>query len=395
MIQRISLFFFLFFCFQIVFAQKTMRVVKANSDKTYFVEDKNGVKNNWYLDPSIPLDVYEVNKTSKPKWVEFHTDVESFKMKIKPGERYDFIVLLNGKDSCFNQIYSKAPLTQFKELQPATHDTIPFELTKGNNIKIKVLLNGIDSLLLHFDTGATGVVMTHDAIANRSHLLENEKEGFKTQDYQILKTLSTLQIGNFSWDKLPIFPVTLSPKGTDGHFGWDFFEGRILEIDYDKKILIVHSSLPKKPKGYAKMEIEYINTLFCIEGKLKAKGRTFKNRFLFDTGYQRAILLDSVLVQEQAFPKDLPLLKLTELRNGQGKVFRTKIVNADAMKLGKYSLSNIPTQLLDTQNPARFKTNIFGNEFLKRFNTILDFQNNYIYLKPNSLASIPYIDATS
>ena len=56
-------------------------------------------------------------------------------------------------------------------------------------------------------------------------------------------------------------------------------------------------------------------------------------------------------------------------------------------------LFNIPMQLMTTANPARFKTHILGNEVIKRFNTILDFQNNYVYLKSNNLFDLPYKDA--
>lgn len=63
------------------------------------------------------------------------------------------------------------------------------------------------------------------------------------------------------------------------------------------------------------------------------------------------------------------------------------------MNLGKNILMNIPVQLMTMANPAGFRTHILGNEVLKRFNTILDFQHNVVYLKPNSLTDMPYKDA--
>jgi len=395
MSKQLFVLFYLITCSQLIFAQKNLKIIKANSNKTYFIEGKSKDKSNWYLDPSIKLDVYETDKTSKAKWISFHTDIESFKLKIKPGEKYNFVVLLNGKDSCYNQIYCKAPIKKYKELSPSIRDTIPFELTDANNIKIQVLLNNKDTLDMHFDTGgSSGLVLTHESIANKTNLLVDEKEGFKTKDYQVLRKLSSMRIGNMHWDGLAIYPVSISPDGTDGHFGWDLFDGRVVELDYENEIMVIHSSLSKIPKGYTKLDIEYVNGIFCVKGKLKANGKRFKNRFLFDTGYQRAIVLDSVLMEEQNFPKEMPAIKTTKLKNGQGTVFVTRIVNGDKMKLGKYSLNDVPLQLLSVPNPARFKTNILGNELLKRFNTILDFQNNYVYLKPNNLMTLPYIDAS-
>ena len=386
-----SLLFFLLLIAPSLLAQKILPTIKATSKNAYIIEGKKGEKQNWILTPEAKPDVYYLDKSPKTKWVSLHTDIDVLKIKIKPGQKYDFIVLLNGIDSCYTRFVSGSPIKKYAAQIPASHDTIPFILTEHQNIKLKVLLNESDSLDLKFDSGATGLVLTHEAIANKTQLLP---EGTKTRDYQRLNSLNNLKIGNLSWDSLGIYPVTLSGQSTDGRFGWDLFDGRIVEINYDKNIFVVHSSLAKKPKGYSKLNIEYTHTLFCINGKLIVKGKKYKNRFLFDTGYQRALLLDSILMEEQNFPKDLTVIKTNTLRNGAGQVFYTKIVNADELSFGSFALSDVPTQLLNTANPARFKTHILGNEFLKRFNTFLDFQNNCVYLKPNELVGLPYIDAS-
>lgn len=275
-------------------------------------------------------------------------------------------------------------------------DTIPFVLTEYNNVKCEVSLDGRDTLQLKFDSGANGLLLTHDAIARKTALLAGKTgEAARTRDYERLPTLHRLQLGRLSWDSMEVYPVTHSGQGTDGRFGWDLFKGKVLEINYDQGIMVVHDALPKKLKGYTRLDIEYVSTLFCISGKLKVKGKKYTNRFLFDNGYQRAMLLDSVLMEEQHFPKDqLRVIKTNSLRNGRGDVFITRIINSDALTLGKYTLADIPTQLLNTANPAGFKTHILGNELLKRFNTFLDFQHGRVYLKPNGLAHEPYVDAS-
>ncbi len=70
------------------------------------------------------------------------------------------------------------------------------------------------------------------------------------------------------------------------------------------------------------------------------------------------------------------------------------LFNAHQFCFDKICTDNIPVQLISTPNPARFKIHFLGNEFLKRFNTVFDFQNDYVYLKPNSLISLPYADAS-
>jgi hypothetical protein len=126
------------------------------------------------------------------------------------------------------------------------------------------------------------------------------------------------------------------------------------------------------------------------KGKINIKNKSYNGQFSLDTGYQKALLLDSVLMHEQSFPKDLKLLKVNKLRNGAGDTFITKVLELVIVKEALYKL---PVQLLNTANPVGFKIHILGNEVLKRFNTILDFKNMTIYFQKNNLFNMPYSDA--
>ena len=269
---------------------------------------------------------------------------------------------------------------------------IPFELTAYNNIKIKTVLNETDTLDLKFDSGTTGLLLTHDAIRNKTDLLKNNTaEDTITENYVKLKTRSSLQIGSLKWDNLEVYPVQHSGQGTDGRFGWDLFKDKIVSIDYDKNLFIVHQSMPDTT-NYTVAKLEKVETLFCLNGAIQHNNKSYSSRFLFDTGYQRALLLDSVILKEQAFSKDLKVIKTNQLRNGAGDVFITKVVELPSLAIGGQTISKFPVQILNRENPAGFKTHILGNELLKRFNTILDFRNNTIYFKKNSLFDLSYTD---
>lgn len=363
----------------VVFAQNNLPVIRANSKKAFIIEGEDE-RRNWNLNPGTEFDVFTVTKSVKPKWIRFYTDIDSIKAKIKPNEKLEFIVLLNGKDTCYTRIES-LPIKNYSRQKMETHDTLRFTLTEFNNIKLKAILNKTDTLDLKFDSGTTGLLLTNDAIRNKTHLSADDKAD------------NFLQMGNLAWDSLRVYPVELSGQGTDGRFGWDLFDGKVVEIDYDENLFIVHSRLPGMKRQYSKFDIEYTHTLFCIQAELQVKDKKYKSRFLFDNGYQRTIMLDTSIMNEQNYPKDLEVIKKVIMKNGQGKEIPVLTVNNERLNLGKQSLLNIPVQLLATGNPARFKTHILGNEVLKRFNTILDFQNNYVYLKPNSLLDQPYKDA--
>lgn len=371
--------FFLLLITSFVSAQTKLPVIKAGSKKALIVEGE-GDQYNWYLNPEIKPDIHTISKILQPEWIKFYTDIDSIKVKIKPNEKFDFIVLLNNKDTCYTRIES-LPVKNYSTRQPATHDTIPFILTAFNNIQVKAILNKADTLDLMFDSGSTGILLTNDALKNKTHSMGGGS------------THNVLQIGNSIWDSLPVYTVDRTGQGMDGVFGWALFDGKIVEIDYDKNIFVVHSKLETPAKAYSRFKIEYIHTLFCIQAELQIANKKYPNRFLFDNGYQRTIMLDTALMKEQQFPQDLPVIKKTVMRNREGQAFPVITVNNERLNLGKLSLYNVAAQLLTTGNPVPFKTHILGNEVLKRFNTLLDFQHHLVYLKPNSLANLAYKDA--
>ena len=377
--NSILLSFLIFSSVSFSFAQNSLPVVKANSKSAYIIEGEED-RYNWNLSSTNKLDIHTLTKSVKPKWVTLYTDVDSIRVKMKPNENFDFIVLLNGEDSCYTRFESPA-LKNFSKQRPVTQDTIPFILSAFNNTIFKAVLNNKDTLNLKFDSGTTGLLLTNDVIDNKIQWARNAKFD------------NNLQMANLSWDSLRIYPVELSGQGTDGRFGWDLFDGKVVEIDYDKSLFIVHSKLPKISEDYAKFEMEYKYTLFCIQTDLQVNDIRYESRFLFDSGYQSTIMLDTFLMKKQNYPEDLKEIKRVIMRNGQGKEIPIITVNNERINFGKHKLFNIPVQLMTGANPARFNTHILGNEVLKRFNTFLDFQNNIVYLKPNSLIDLPYQDA--
>ncbi|OYU93240.1 MAG: clan AA aspartic protease, partial [Bacteroidetes bacterium B1(2017)] len=57
-------------------------------------------------------------------------------------------------------------------------------------------------------------------------------------------------------------------------------------------------------------------------------------------------------------------------------------------KIGKKTIKNVPLSFAARSSDIPMK--VFGNDLLKRFNVIFDFQKNEIYLKPNGLRKMNY-----
>lgn len=375
-------------------AQKNLKVIKATS-KSVAIKDGNELdKNAWMLSPKTRPDVFTAERTRKTKYVTFYTDIDSIRVKVKPGSRYDFVILLNGRDSCYTRIESAVPNEDKVQPALALHDTIPFIRTAHEAISFKAVVNETDTVILHFDTGSWNVRLTKDAIVKKTKLLSNQPEylsGKTGPDFKKLNKVTKLQIGKLIFNN-PEFAVTdLTAHDMDGRFGWNLFESKQVEMDYDKSVMIVHSGkLIKAPKGYVRSSLEFKHSFMIVKGAMKKGNEIFSGDFLMDTGAECAIILDSTWTAQADFDRNLPLMKTITLSNPRGIKFETKVVLAPAFAINGFELTGIPTLILGTRNPAGFSVNNLGGDVLKRFNFIMDFKNDCIYWKPNTLFNIAY-----
>jgi C-terminal processing protease CtpA/Prc len=87
-------------------AQESLPIVKAN---TKTVDIKDGAvlqKGIWNLTPKAKPDIYYALEAENEGKVTFYTDIDSISFNVTPGHTYDFIILLNNKDTCYTQISS-------------------------------------------------------------------------------------------------------------------------------------------------------------------------------------------------------------------------------------------------------------------------------------------------
>jgi hypothetical protein len=187
-----------------------------------------------------------------------------------------------------------------------------------------------------------------------------------------------------------VIPTVITANDMDGRFGWNLFEGKQVEIDYDHNLLIIHSKLPKTLKGYVRSKLDFTHSFAYIKGTFEVAGKNFTGNFLMDIGSEQALILDSTWAGRQGFSKGLKVIKTSILHDPRGVKYETRTVLSPVFKLNGFELTNIPTLILGSKNPVGFEINYLGNDLFKRFNIILDFKNDYIYLKPNKLTSLKY-----
>jgi hypothetical protein len=388
---------FLLLIFSInLWGQTKLPIIKATS-KTASIND-GGVLSKifWTLTPEAKPDVYTADRTHETKWVIFYTDIDSIKVKVKPGTKFNFIVLLNGKDSCYTQIESAISMENITKSTKNTHDTIPFRMHR-NTVFVQSVINDKDSLTLHLDFSSFNLVITRDAILKKTHLLANREEvlaGKAKPNYNKLAKVSKLQMGNLILENPTTLPTTLTAHDADGRFAGNLFEGKVIEVDYDKNLIIIHSKLPKKLNGFSKSKLDFIRSFPCIKGVITVQEKNYEASFNLDNGSESSMFLDSSWRVRNNFPPDLKLIKLTSFKDPRNVKYESKIVNLPKVTFQNIPLMNVPITLMGSRNPAGFEINLLGNDVLKRFNTIIDLRNDYIYLKPNKLFNVPFKDAS-
>ncbi|GAB4045866.1 hypothetical protein [Spirosoma litoris] len=267
----------------------------------------------------------------------------------------------------------------------ALSDTIPFAMNEQNNLFVKAVFNYSDTLNLNFDTGTTELVLINTVLS-----------GKLKQTPRLYTTVYPLQLGRTTY-LTKVYDAELTAHQTDGRFGWDLFKDKIVEVDYDKSLLIVHSALPRavaESDVYTKLDIDFIKDLMLVKGSIEQDGVINEDLFLFDSGYQRSVMLDNDLLREGGFPTDkMAIIKKVVMKGAQGNEIPVITANLNTLTIGKYQLRNVPVQQVTTSKPVKGKNiHILGNDVLKRFNSFLDFQHKVVYLKPNHLYRVAFSD---
>jgi len=380
------LLFILLLLIQTAFAQTKLPIIKATSKKVAIRDGDYYDKDAWTLSPKARPDIFTADRTRKKKWVTFYTDIDSIRVKVKPGTKFNFIILYNDKDSCYTQIASAISQGSMQQTGNAKNDTIPFTLNAYNAIAIKAIINGRDTINMHFDASSNGFHFIKDSLLKKTLLSISLENGQPVK----LNKIDKLQIGPLIFSKPDMSYSAFTARGMDGRIGWDVFDGKQLEIDYDNSLLIVHSKLPENLKGYKRLKMDFIRSYPIIKGTFTIAGKKYTGNFMMDNGSSEAIILDSAWIAEQGFPKDLKLIKSSILTDPRGNKYEIRKVMSPGFTLGNFTLNNVPTLLLTGKSPSGFSINYLGNDLLKRFNMILDFRNDYIYLKPNKLMNVKY-----
>ena len=271
-------------------------------------------------------------------------------------------------------------------------DTIPFVLTDANNISIQSILNETDTLNLMFHTAVGNVGLTEAATAKLKSLNATGTTKVKSWGGESTARYSKgndLQIGNFTQSDLTIWEGKHSGHGTDGKFGPNFFGEKVIEIDFDKSVLVLHDVLPEMVANYEKHDLVINDGLMFLKIVSKIEEATYTNDFLIHSGYSGTVLYDDGFSNKHKLGEQLTIISESALKDSYGNVIKTKKATLPELSVGEIRFQDIPVGFFEG-TIGRQRMSVMGTNVIKRFNIIFDIENAHIYLKENSLMELPF-----
>ncbi|QIY90317.1 hypothetical protein [Chryseobacterium gallinarum] len=258
--------------------------------------------------------------------------------------------------------------------------TIPFRITKHNNIIIKTLVNKKDSLDLMFQIAMKDGSLSPGRQRKADHIIFNKE---KVSDHNIVQT------GNLTWENVRFFDNELSGHEADGKIGTRLFEGKTFKIDYDNNQFVIYDKEPEL-KGFQPLITIFDHDAFYISADNTIDGNGLKKaHFALQSGYSGGILYSNDFAEENELNKKLKITGEKTLKNSHGQSIITKQAILPFFTLGDLVFKDIPVGFfageIKTQNVS-----YFGADMLRRFIWIFDADRKTAYIKPSRYFSAPY-----
>ncbi len=258
--------------------------------------------------------------------------------------------------------------SSFLSLSQNIIDSIPFNYNYGF-IVVKAAINDVTYDFL-FDTG--GITCVTDKVIKEQKLKPVSKNRIWTK-YSVKVALSNHILN----DKITVVNRrrNLAPIADGGVIGRDFFNHRIFQIDYKKKMIYFLNKVPNNQKKNAlHFYWEYMVPPYTTMriGGIRAK-------VCLDTGYSSASKLGLAVCRDMFNKLNIDKDSLRHfrmfsyLRNDTiDKIYFTESFQIAKLKINDYKMVVIR---------ENSHLNILGNYFFQDYTVIFDFKNNQFYFR--------------
>ena len=276
---------------------------------------------------------------------------------------------------------------------------IPFTIAGDSRIYITAFVNGSDSLRFLVDTGASSIVLNTNSpklkglIHNGASANNIGTSGENTVTYS---NDNSVRVGSIQYDKAGCVHIPYPPEYWDGVFGLNGLAAFNIEINYDdckiycypKEALMVDDSYVSKPFTY-KYDVPFIQL------PIKLNGTLYNLLLEVDTGSDRIIDLNTPFVDKNNLLEIQKPFSISRITSSDGNDGELKNVFFDEVVVGPYIMPKVAGAFSTLSTGMQSKEDIdgmIGNNFLKRFNMVIDFTSKMLYLQPNNFYYAPFYD---
>jgi hypothetical protein len=272
---------------------------------------------------------------------------------------------------------------------------IPFTQLTGGIVIVRAQFGNFpDTLNFVLDTGSSGIsldsttadelklkpiptdrTITGIAGVHKVSFLYNQKLRFPKLEIDSL---------NFHINDYSILTAVYGER-IDGIIGFAVLNRYIVKIDYDSlKIDFCTKGTLRYPRGGYLLKPS-INLLVAQAARVKDEN-TISSRFLYDIGAGVCMLLTKDFVSDSNV-LNKKRKHWTKEGEGLGGKIDMELTIIKEVKLGPYRFRNIPVYIFDdaynvTSYP--YLGGLIGNDILRRFNVIFNYEKREIHLTPNS-----------
>lgn len=295
---------------------------------------------------------------------------------------------------------------QFNFRYGRKQESTSFRLVK-NLVIVEVFINKKGPFNFVLDTGVglflitePGLVESLPSVQPRTVKINGIGEGEEIK--ALIYPTARIELGNSIAGDMPVAilkddPFNLSSflgMPIHGLIGYELFQSFIVRINYSTKSVTyyAHETAYIPRKGFKiPISIEDRKPYVEVLAELSS-GKKEKVKLIIDTGAGHPLSMET----KSGIPYPPPKTHIAaNLGVGLSGLISGFISRIPKLELGRFHLQNVICAFPDYSNVAAKITNIsrngnLGNNVLKRFNVVFDYQRETMYLRPNYMFREPF-----
>jgi hypothetical protein len=275
---------------------------------------------------------------------------------------------------------------------------IPFEISEGGHIFLRVGVNGSGPLWFGLDSGMEGTTIGRQLAAKLKLKLRGGMQatggGEGTVDFALARNISFSLPGiKFVLREVGVipleFPSPISGQSLAGFLGYDFISRYVVEIDYAAHTLNLYNPRSYRYRGHGEIipismldNNPYISVRVALPGLAPLKGM-----FVIDSGAANDLLFNSPFVTKHKLLNSAQ--ETTEASSlGIGGTSKIRIGHATSVQFGKTIITRPGVQFSQAtkgDDASTIGAGAIGGKLLRQFKTVIfDQYRHRLILEPNA-----------